>query len=56
MGKKDFIETLILKTIRALPSGISDNLDHMTDQSVLSDHRYELMVIIIRKFILIRVN
>lgn len=53
---KHVLEKMILKTIHVLPSNILEQLDHMFKQELLSDHRTQLMKIIIQQYLEIRLH
>lgn len=51
---KNAISTLILRVKNLLPQEIFSNIEHMFEQSFLSDHRSQLVVAILKQYFKVR--
>lgn len=54
--QKNLIEKLIIKTMYIIPQKIFDTNSHIFDQSPLSDHRYQLIKLILNHYFQIRLH
>ena len=53
---KNVNSLLMMESIKNLPNTILDNNDHVLDQEPLCDHRHKLILIIVQKYIDIRLS
>lgn len=57
--KKNALTILCLKALRNIQLSIfssTDYLNHILEQSILEDHRHELIKLIIKKYLIVRLN
>jgi len=50
LSERNILNTLLVKTVRKVPSNIFSNTSHLFDQSYLNDHRLQLIKIILNKY------
>ena len=53
---KNLVHKIIIATLPKLPSYIFDNHNHMLEQTVLSDHRMQLIKIVLKKYLNVRLH
>lgn len=55
-SKKNIVEYLICQCFRFMPTKIFDDDSHMLDQSPLFDHRRQVIKLILKKFLQVRLH